>query len=222
LNFFKAAKKMRLEGIIAKKSDSTYSPGNRSGELLKVKANKRQEMVIGGYTKNDDSSKSFSSLLLGVFEKGKLIYTGKVGPGFNDKQQKEMLKQFKPHITNSPPFTEMPDINKPSRFRPDPPHAVAVWMKPELVYEVSFAEMTTDGIMRHPSFEAILTLNLNVLMNQRERQLRMKILLMNRKLTAFIINSPTFSDPIIRQGRPTPYCVTLYNHQARLGLLHLC
>ena len=155
IEFFETAKKMGLEGIMAKKSDSVYSAGNRSKEWLKIKANKRQEMVIGGYTKNDNSSKSFSSLLLGVFEKGKLIYTGKVGTGFNDKQQIEMLKQFKPHITKSAPFTELPDINKPSRFRPNPPHATAIWMKPEMVCEVSFTEMTTDGIMRHPSFEAM-------------------------------------------------------------------
>ncbi len=155
IEFFEAAKKMGLEGIIAKKSGSTYSPGIRSGEWLKIKANKRQEMVIGGYTKNNDSSRSFSSLLLGVFEKGKLIYTGKAGTGFSNKQQKEMLKQFKPYITKSSPFKELPDINKPSRFRPDPPNATAVWMKPELVCEVSFTEMTTDGIMRHPSFEAM-------------------------------------------------------------------
>ena len=157
IELFETAKKMGLEGIIAKKSDSTYSPGNRSKEWLKVKANKRQEMIIGGYTRNDDSSKSFSSLLLGVFEKGKLIFTGKAGTGFSDKQQKEMLKQFKPYITDAPPFTELPDINKRSRFRPNPPHANAVWMMPELVCEVSFTEMTTDGIMRHPSFEAMRT-----------------------------------------------------------------
>lgn len=155
IEFFETTKKMGLEGIIAKKSDSTYSPGIRSKEWVKIKANKRQEMVIGGYTKNDDSSKSFSSLLLGVYERDKLIYKGKVGTGFNDKQQKEMLKQFKRYITKSSPFTELPDINKPSRFRPNPPHATAVWMKPELVCEVSFTEMTTDGIMRHPSFEAM-------------------------------------------------------------------
>lgn len=153
--FFETAKKMGLEGIIAKKSDSIYTAGIRSKEWLKIKANKRREMVIGGYTKNDNSSKSFSSLLLGVYEKGKLIYTGKVGTGFNDKQQIEMLKQFKPYIIKSSPFTEVPDINKPSRFRPDPPHATAVWMKPQLVCEVSYTEMTTDGIMRHPSFEAM-------------------------------------------------------------------
>ncbi len=155
IEFFETAKKMGLEGIIAKKADSTYSPGIRSNEWLKIKANKRQEMVIGGYTINNDTSKSFSSLLLGVFEKGKLIYTGKVGTGFNDKQQKEMLKQFKPLVTKTPPFTELPDINKPSRFRPNPPHAQAIWLKPELVCEVSYTEMTTDGIMRHPSFEAM-------------------------------------------------------------------
>lgn len=155
LEFFETAKKMGLEGIIAKKSGSMYLPGTRSKEWLKIKANKRQEMVIGGYTKNDDSSKSFSSLLLGVYEKGELIYKGKVGTGFNQEQQKEMLQQFKPYIIKTPPFTVLPDINKPSRFRPDPPHAVAVWMKPELVCEVSYTEMTSEGIMRHPSFEAM-------------------------------------------------------------------
>ena len=155
IEFFEAAKKIGLEGIMAKRSDSIYSSGNRSKDWLKIKANKRQEMVIGGYTKNEDSSKSFSSLLLGVYEKGKLIYTGKAGTGFKDKQQIEMLEQFKPYITNSPPFAELPDINKPSRFQRNPAKATAVWMKPEFVCEVSFSEMTTDGVMRHPSFIAM-------------------------------------------------------------------
>ncbi len=66
-----------------------------------------------------------------------------------------MLKQFRPYLADSPPFKELPDINKRSRFRPNPPHANAMWMKPALVCEVSFTEMTTDGIMRHPSFEAM-------------------------------------------------------------------
>lgn len=155
LEFFEAAKRMDLEGIIAKKADSKYTPGLRSKEWLKIKANKRQEMVIGGYTINDDSSKAFSSLLVGVFENGKLSYTGKVGTGFNDAQQKEMLKQFKRIVTTKPPFVETPDINKPSRFRPNPPNAKAIWLKPQLVCEVSFTEMTKDGIMRHPSFEGM-------------------------------------------------------------------
>ncbi|NDP26784.1 MAG: DNA ligase D [Flavobacterium sp.] len=155
IEFFETIKEMGLEGIMAKKSDSLYSSNTRSKDWLKIKANKRQEMVIGGYTKNDDSSKSFSSLLLGVYENDKLIYTGKVGTGFSDKLQKEMLEQFKPYVIKTPPFHDLPDINKPSRFQHNPPHATAFWMKPELVCEVSFTEMTTDGVMRHPSFEAM-------------------------------------------------------------------
>lgn len=130
IEFFETAEKLGLEGIMAKKADSLYSAGNRSKDWLKIKANKRQEMVIGGYTRNDDSSKAFSSLLLGVYKNGKLIYTGKVGTGFSDKQQKEMLGQFKPYIIKKAPFADLPDINKPSRFQRNPPKAAAVWMKP--------------------------------------------------------------------------------------------
>src|SRR4030095_2332817 len=155
IKFFEAAKKLGLEGIIAKQEDSTYTPGVRSAEWLKIKANKRQEMVIGGYTKNKETSKAFSSLLLGVFDNNKLVYTGKVGTGFSDKLQSEMLKSFKPYITKNSPFSEVPDVNKPSRFRPNPPHASTVWMKPHLVCEVSYTELTSDGIMRHPSFEGM-------------------------------------------------------------------
>ena len=111
--------------------------------------------MIGGYTRNVGSSKAFSSLLVGVFEKGKLQYTGKIGTGFSDKQQKEMLLQFKPLVIKKSPFSAEPDINKPSRFRPDPPQANAVWLKPVLLCEVSFREMTADGVMRHPSFQGM-------------------------------------------------------------------
>lgn len=155
IDYFNQAKKLGLEGIIAKKSDSIYNPGTRSKEWLKIKANQRQEMVIGGYTKNNGSAKLFSSLLLGIYEAGKLIYTGKVGTGFSDVKQKELLKQFKPLIRKTSPFKTIPDINKPSRFRHNPPNAEAVWLKPELVCEVSYTEMTTDGVMRHPSFEGM-------------------------------------------------------------------
>ena len=155
LEFFEAAKKMQLEGIMAKKSSSTYHPDARSKEWLKVKVNQRQEVVIGGFTKNEGSAKTFSSLLLGVYDKGKLQYVGKVGTGFNAKMQKEMMQKFTPLITEKIPFTAEPDVNKPSRFRPNPPKAKATWLKPELVCEVSFAEVTSDGVFRHPSFEGM-------------------------------------------------------------------
>lgn len=155
LDLFNAAKKMGLEGIIAKKSDSIYHTGDRSRDWLKIKAQKRQEVVIGGYTNNEGSGKLFSSLLVGVFENGRLQYTGKIGTGFTVKTQTELMKQFKPLIANKSPFAAVPDINKPSRFRPNPPRATATWLKPKLVCEVSYAEMTSDGVMRHPSFEGM-------------------------------------------------------------------
>ncbi|MBO9153068.1 DNA ligase D [Chitinophaga sp. GCM10012297] len=150
-----AAREMGLEGILAKKADSLYHSGERTKEWLKIKSQKRQEVVIGGYTKNEDSSKPFSALLVGVYNKGKLEYTGKVGTGFNQQQQKDMLQQFKPLLVKKSPFTTEPDVNKPSRFRPNPPKAQAFWLKPSIVAEVSFAEMTSDGVMRHPSFEGL-------------------------------------------------------------------
>ncbi|MDR6487255.1 bifunctional non-homologous end joining protein LigD [Chryseobacterium vietnamense] len=155
IQFLEEAKKLGLEGIMAKRKDSIYHVHNRSKDWLKIKANKRQEVVIGGYTLNDDSSKQFSSLLVGVYEGKKLIYSGKVGTGFNGKQQEEMMKLFKPLVIDKAPFAEEPDVNKPSRFRPDPPHATVTWLKPESVCEVSFTELTSDGIMRHPSFEGM-------------------------------------------------------------------
>lgn len=153
--FLEAAKQMGLEGIIAKKKDSVYQIGERTRDWLKIKANKRQEVVIGGYTKNAESSKPFSSLLVGVFENGEFVYTGKIGTGFNAKAQKEMMQLFKPLVITKSPFTYEPDINKPSRFRPNPPKATATWLKPELICEVSYAEITSDGVMRHPSFEGM-------------------------------------------------------------------
>ncbi|MET0242822.1 MAG: DNA ligase D [Flavitalea sp.] len=153
--FFEMAKEMNLEGIIAKKADSIYVAGARSPDWLKIKTSKRQEVIIGGYTTNDGSNKVFSSLLVGVMEKGKLQYTGKIGTGFSQKLQKEMMKQFKPLVRKTAPFASVPDINKPSRFRPDPPKAQATWLKPELICEVTFREMTADGVMRHPSFEGM-------------------------------------------------------------------
>lgn len=154
-DFFNAAERMGLEGIIAKKSSSHYFPDSRSKEWLKIKVNKRQEVVIAGFTKNEDTVKQFSSLLLGVYENGALQYVGKVGTGFSDKVQKEMMSQFKPLITDKSPFNMVPDVNKPSRFRPNPPKAKATWLKPELVCEVAFSEVTSDGVFRHPSFQGM-------------------------------------------------------------------
>ncbi len=179
--FLVIAKKMGMEGIIAKKADSFYHAGDRTTDWLKIKSNKRQEMVIGGYTLNEDSDKLFSALLVGVFDKKKLVYTGKIGTGFNEKMQKEMMKQFKSLITDKIPFDSAPGINKPSRFRPNPPHATATWLKPKLVCEVSFAEMTSDGVMRHPSFEE-MRIDKNAETVVAEKELHVEVAVKEQKL----------------------------------------
>jgi bifunctional non-homologous end joining protein LigD len=154
--FYETAKKMKLEGIIAKRKDSTYSGHARSRDWLKVKAKLRQEVVIAGYTNNEDSGKNFSALALGVYDnKGVLKYIGKVGTGFRDQDQKALLKQFEPIETKVCPFDIIPDVDEPSRFRPRRLGAKPTWLKPELVCEIEFAEITSDGKLRQASFKGL-------------------------------------------------------------------
>lgn len=151
----KAAAQMGMEGIMAKKANSKYIEGDRTKNWLKIKVNQRQEVVIGGFTRNEGTNKVFSSLLVGVFEGKKFNYIGKIGTGFNKEMQNELMVKMKKLITSKPPFSVVPDVNQPSRFRPNPPKAKATWVKPKLVCEVSYAELTEEGVMRHPSFEGL-------------------------------------------------------------------
>lgn len=155
VDFFNAAERMGLEGIIAKKASSVYTADLRSREWLKIKVHQRQEVIITGFTKNEGTSKAFSALTLGVYDNGTLKYVGKVGTGFNDKVQKEMMAQFKPLITDKSPFDVEPDVDKPSRFRPKRLGAKPTWLKPELVCEVAYAEVTSDGVFRQASFKGM-------------------------------------------------------------------
>jgi len=156
-DFLEAAKKLGMEGIIAKKTDSEYSPGIRSKNWLKIKTGKRHEAIICGYTLNEESSKFFSSLLLGIYKNKKLVFIGQAGTGFTATMQKEILKKLKPLETSNCPFAVVPAINKPTRFRPRPPKAAVTWVKPKLVCEVQYQELTSEGVMRHPSFQGLRT-----------------------------------------------------------------
>ncbi|MFD0749155.1 DNA ligase D [Mucilaginibacter calamicampi] len=156
IDFFSAAERMGLEGIIAKKANSVYTSDLRSKEWLKIKVQRRQEVVIAGFTKNEGTGKAFSALILGVYDaKGALQFTGKVGTGFSDKLQKEMMAQFKPLITKDSPFDYDVDVDKPTRFRPKRMGAKPTWLKPELVCEVAYAEVTGDGVFRQASFKGM-------------------------------------------------------------------
>lgn len=154
-NIFAQAEKLGLEGIMAKKADSIYAPDIRSRDWCKIKTEQHQEAVIGGYTINENTTKKFSALLLGVFENGELVSIGAVGTGFTTKMQTEILAKLKPLETAECPFREPPEYNKPSRFRPDPPKATVTWVKPVVVAEVAFRARSSDGSMRHPSFRGL-------------------------------------------------------------------
>lgn len=156
IDFFDAAKRMKLEGIIAKRTDSYYSSDSRSREWLKIKAKKRQEVIIGGYTRNEGTEKYFSALALGVYDsKGRLNYIGKVGTGFNQNTQKGLMAEFEKLITKVCPFETTPDVDEPSRFRPQRLGARPTWLKPKLVCEIEFAELTADGKVRQASFKGL-------------------------------------------------------------------
>jgi bifunctional non-homologous end joining protein LigD len=152
---FELAKQLHLEGVMAKKAGSIYTIGKRTKDWLKIKTEKRQEFVIGGYTHNEGSSKLFSALLLGIIEKGSFHFVTPVGTGFNKKMQEEVIKKLRPYETNTCPFSIVPDYNKPSRFRPNPPKATVTWAKPKLVAEISYREETKSGAIRQPSFKGL-------------------------------------------------------------------
>lgn len=155
IEFFHAAEKAGIEGIMAKKADSAYSAGDRSKEWLKVKVERRQEVVIGAFTRNAGTDKLFSALAIGVYEKGVLRYIGKVGTGWSEKKQKELMAEFEPLVTEVCPFDVEPDVDEPSQFRPRRLGAKPFWLTPKLVCEVNLAEITSDGKVRQASFKGM-------------------------------------------------------------------
>jgi bifunctional non-homologous end joining protein LigD len=129
------------EGVIAKHAESPYRVGKRTPEWRKVKIVRRQEFVVGGWTDPRASRAYFGALLLGVYDKGGLVYVGHSGSGFDDRELKRVWSKLKPLETSRCPFAVVPKTN-------ERPH----WVEPRLVVEVKFTEWTTDGKLRHPIY----------------------------------------------------------------------
>ncbi|MGE5613366.1 MAG: DNA ligase D [Bacillota bacterium] len=144
---FLAACKLDMEGIVAKKSGSVYS-GTRNGDWVKIKCDKRQEFVIGGYTLSDKKTSGISSLLLGVYEGNELIYAGRVGTGFTERSMKELVEKFEPIKRKTPPFRQAPAPGKNEKI---------TWLEPVLVAEVRFSQWTDDNLLRQASFKGLRT-----------------------------------------------------------------
>jgi bifunctional non-homologous end joining protein LigD len=142
--FLQQACDFKIEGIVSKLADSPYE-STRSHNWQKVKCLRRQEFVIAGYTLSDKGL-PFSSLVLGVYEQGKLIYAGRVGTGFSNKLRAELKKTLDRLARPTKPFAEIPR---------DPDLRRAIWTEPKLVGEVEFSEWTNDNVIRHPSFQGM-------------------------------------------------------------------
>ena len=143
--FFKQACDYGIEGIVSKLADSPYE-STRNRNWQKTKCIKRQEFVIAGYTPSKKGFPGFGSLILGVYDKGKLVYSGRVGTGFSIKQRLELQKKLDRLSQSAMPFAVKPN---------DPGLRDAHWAKPKLVAEVEFTEWTADGSIRHPSFQGL-------------------------------------------------------------------
>ncbi|MHB2247421.1 DNA ligase D [Pseudomonas fitomaticsae] len=142
-----SACQMRMEGLIGKRLGSPYV-SRRSSDWIKLKCKHRQEFVIVGYTDPKGARSSFGALLLGLHDRdsGELRYAGKVGTGFNETTLKSILAQLKPLRVKKPAV-----VNPPTGFEAKGVH----WLKPSLLAEVAFAEMTQDGSVRHAVFHGL-------------------------------------------------------------------
>ncbi len=143
---FSNACRLGLEGIVSKQAGSPYLQ-KRSRNWVKVKCSHRQEFVIGGFTDPGGSRTGFGALLLGYHDRtGNLVYSGRVGTGFDERQLNEMTASLKPMEISRPPF-----VNPPTGYEAKGVH----WVRPELVGEVGFGSWTDEGILRHPSFKGL-------------------------------------------------------------------
>jgi bifunctional non-homologous end joining protein LigD len=134
-----------LEGVVAKRRDSRYEPGRRTGAWIKVKNVHRQELVIGGWLPGEGRrTDRIGALLMGVREDGRLRYAGRVGTGFTERTLHELSARLAPMRTDQAPFDPKPKLPRN-----------AAYVAPELVAEIEFREWTNEGVMRAPSFKGL-------------------------------------------------------------------
>jgi DNA ligase D-like protein (predicted ligase) len=137
--YLKAALERGLEGVMAKRLTSPYLPGIRSHDWIKIKKQLTLDLVVGGYIPGNGTRKGFfGGLLLGAYDSGKLIYTGRVGSGFTQKELEEIYGEFEPS-------EESPFFNSPTTTG-------VIWLKPKLVVEVVALEVSKRKHLRAPVF----------------------------------------------------------------------
>jgi bifunctional non-homologous end joining protein LigD len=131
-----------LEGVVSKRASGRYVPG-RSRQWIKAKCTQHAELVVGGYTPPSGARAGFGALLLGAFQGERLVYVGKVGTGFSERELASLHKALAARKIRACPFD------------PCPPGRSFHWVRPELVAEVEFGEWTRDGALRHPTYRGL-------------------------------------------------------------------
>ena len=150
----KEVERRGLEGIIGKQRNSVYEPGRRSGAWIKLKCVREQEFVIGGYTPPQGARKHFGAVLVGYYEKKKLVFAGKVGTGFAAKSLAMLHKKFQKEARDDCPFVDLPSKQNGQWVQDITPSMMRKmhWVNPVFVCEIKFAEWTRDKKLRAPVF----------------------------------------------------------------------
>jgi bifunctional non-homologous end joining protein LigD len=146
-----------LEGLVAKRRDSKYEPGRRSGAWVKFKWTNEQEFVIGGYTEPKGTRTHFGALLVGYYEKNNLFFAAKVGTGFDQRLLVSLYNKFKKLVRADCPFANLPEklTGRWGQGLSAAEMRRCTWLQPKLVCQVRFAEWTRDGHLRQPAFLAL-------------------------------------------------------------------
>jgi ATP-dependent DNA ligase len=144
-DMIRIAKEFGFEGIVAKRKDSVYEPGKRSGAWVKYRVNRGQEFVIGGYVPSDP----FESLIVGYYQRDKLIYVAKVRNGFVPRVRREVARRFKGLEIPICPFANLPEKKRTMWALTKEEMKNCRWLKPELVAQIEFSEWTPDGHLRY-------------------------------------------------------------------------
>lgn len=150
---YKRACKLGVEGIVSKRLDCPYKPGDR-GLWRKVKCLNREEFVVVGWTDPEGSRPHLGALLLGFYSPdGKLVYAGRAGTGLNARQLRELRDRLEPLATDKMPLDVPPP--RTSRFGSPLVLSRVHWVRPEMVVEVTYLTWTDDGLLRHVVFQGI-------------------------------------------------------------------
>ncbi len=151
--FYRAAQDQELEGIIAKLRRSRYEPGRRSPAWLKIKVRPEQELVVGGWTPGEGNARDLGAVAVGVYDGGRLRFSGKVGSGFDGRTRRLIREQLAALETDAPAFDPAPPRDYHGRWGGELKNVR--WVRPELVIRAELGGWSRDGMVRQAAFKGI-------------------------------------------------------------------